>query len=131
MYEKAAARWLDRSLGCSSRHHALDIITQLPSALEMTVLMTVHAFCRLTVYPETVNAADRWLDSNAGRSSPFAATIRLADGSGYARSSPWCPGMANDEPEAPEEHADRMEANAYASSAAPVSGKQLSTLSIN
>jgi len=82
------------------------------------------------VYPETVKAADRWLDSSAGRSSPFAATIRLADGSGYARSSPWCPGMANDEPEAPEEHADRMEAHVNASSSAPISGKQLGTLSM-
>jgi len=112
-------------------HYALVMVTQPPSALQMTVLMTMHAFCRLTVYPETVKAADKWLDSSAGRSSPFAATIRLADGSGYARSSLWCPGMADDEPEAPENHADRMEAHAYASSAAAVSGKQLSTLSIN
>ena len=49
------------------------------------------------MYPEVVRAADRWLDSSAGRSSPFAATLRQADGSGYARASPWCPGMASPE----------------------------------
>ena len=47
------------------------------------------------MYPEVVRAADRWLDSSAGRSSPFAATLRQADGNGYARASPWCPGMAS------------------------------------
>ncbi len=73
---------------------------------------------RLTVYPETLKAADRWLDSSAGRSSPFAATMRLADGNGYARSSGWCPGMASEEPQASEAHADGTKAHAHASSAA-------------
>ena len=58
------------------------------------ITVTSRLACRLTVYPEVVRAADRWLDSSAGRSSPFAATLRQADGSGFARASPWCPGMA-------------------------------------
>ena len=73
---------------------------------------------RLTVYPETVKAAELWLDSSAGRSSPFAATMRLADSSGFARSSSWCPGMASEEPQAAQEYPDRMSAPAHASSSA-------------
>ncbi len=81
---------------------------------------------RLTVYPETVKAADRWLDSSAGRASPYAATMRLADGSGLARSSLWCPGMASDEPQAALSHAveqaNGKEAHAHDSSAAAIHG---------
>ena len=77
---------------------------------------------RLTVYPETVKAANRWLDSSAGRSSPFAATIRLADGSGFARSSAWCPGMASEEPQAAQAHAAGTGAHAHASSSVPLPG---------
>lgn len=78
------------------------------------------------MYPETVKAADQWLDNSAGRSSPFAATMRLADGSGYARSSGWCPGMASEKPQASEAHADRTAAHAHASSSALDSGMRFS-----
>ena len=72
-------------------------IISLASTLCLLHRCDLQLACRLTVYPEVVRAADRWLDSSAGRSSPFAATLRQADGSGYARASPWCPGMASAE----------------------------------
>lgn len=45
------------------------------------------------MYPETVRAAERWLDASQGRSGVHGAVLRLADGAGYARGSAWCPGM--------------------------------------
>lgn len=79
--------------------------------------------CRLTVYPETVKAADRWLDSSAGRSSPLAATVRLADASGLARSSPWCPGLnSEEEPEEQQVPKNAASIGAHAHTAPPAGG---------
>ena len=75
------------------------------------------------MYPETVKAADRWLDGSGGRSSPFAATMRLADSSGCARSSRWCPGLEAEEPQAVQEHASHVAAHAHASSAALIASE--------
>ena len=83
---------------CTSCHASLgwmEFLCQV--SCDYDGIVTSRPMCRLTVYPEVVKAADRWLDSSAGRSSPFAATLRLADGSGYARASPWSPGMASSE----------------------------------
>lgn len=42
---------------------------------------------RLTIYPDYVNAAQRWLDP-----ALRTAVLRLSDGSGYARREDWVPG---------------------------------------